>query len=211
MERRAHQGALSTIGERASVKLCIRCGQSRSHSDFYRDRTKADGLDFYCKPCRMSLAKQRYARNAERERASSLDRYHANPLPRRAAMKAWRQANRPNLREQNRNDYRTRAIVRLRQAVSVGVRKALKGERKSSGWMALLGYSISDLRSHLEALFLPGMTWANYGSAWHIDHRRPVKSFDLPSQLRECWALSNLQPLWAIDNLRKGSRWGEPQ
>ncbi|KVU21222.1 hypothetical protein WK62_19750 [Burkholderia ubonensis] len=46
----------------------------------------------------------------------------------------------------------------------------------------------------------------------HIDHRRPQSSFDLndADQVRACWALSNLQPLWARDNLTKGARWDGP-
>jgi hypothetical protein len=68
-----------------------------------------------------------------------------------------------------------------------------------------LGYSVDELRSHIAGLFLNGMCWENYGE-WHIDHRRPVSSFTLPEQVRECWALTNLQPLWAADNLKKGSR-----
>jgi hypothetical protein len=52
------------------------------------------------------------------------------------------------------------------------------------------------------------MSWENR-SEWHIDHRRPVSSFNFLSvddpEFLECWALSNLQPLWAADNIRKGN------
>ncbi len=81
---------------------------------------------------------------------------------------------------------------------------ALKG-KSSGGYLARFGYSAKELKEHLERQFLPGMNWENYGK-WHVDHIRPCVSFDLSDdeQLAECWALANLQPLWASDNIRKG-------
>ena len=62
--------------------------------------------------------------------------------------------------------------------------------------------------AHIERLWLPGMTWANYG-LWHIDHIRPCASYNLLllSHQRACFHYTNLQPMWAGDNLRKGARW----
>ncbi len=60
---------------------------------------------------------------------------------------------------------------------------------------------------HLEAQFIPGMTWSNYGR-WHIDHRKPILEFEFKSYrdpaFQECWALANLRPLWAAENIRLG-------
>jgi hypothetical protein len=64
---------------------------------------------------------------------------------------------------------------------------------------------------HLEARFVPGMTFENYGKVWHIDHIKPNRLFNYESQededFKKCWALSNLQPLFAADNLSKGGRY----
>jgi hypothetical protein len=72
----------------------------------------------------------------------------------------------------------------------------------------LLGCTVKELKAHLAAQFRPGMSWGNYGE-WHIDHLRPCASFDLtdPEQQRQCFNYTNLQPLWAKDNLSKGSRY----
>jgi hypothetical protein len=63
---------------------------------------------------------------------------------------------------------------------------------------------------HLEKQFTEGMTWDNYGQ-WHVDHIRPMSSFNFTSlddpEFKECWDLSNLQPLWETENLSKGSRY----
>lgn len=75
----------------------------------------------------------------------------------------------------------------------------------------LLGCSVAELRSYLEAKFQPGMTWENWGRGpgkWQIDHIRPLCSFDLtvPEQQRKACHYTNLQPLWHDDHLRKTGR-----
>lgn len=72
---------------------------------------------------------------------------------------------------------------------------------------ALVGCTARELVGHLESLFLSGMTWENR-RLWHIDHKRPCASFDLtdPEQQKACFRYTNLQPLWAEDNLRKGAK-----
>ena len=67
-----------------------------------------------------------------------------------------------------------------------------------------LGYTRIQLRGHLEQLFESGMDWSNYGkNGWHIDHVQPVSSFPVGTPAAVVNALSNLQPLWQQDNLRK--------
>jgi hypothetical protein len=74
----------------------------------------------------------------------------------------------------------------------------------------LLGCTFEEVREHIEIQFKDGMTWKNQGD-WHIDHMRPCESFDLTKedQQRECFHYTNLQPLWAFDNLSKGANWEE--
>jgi hypothetical protein len=84
---------------------------------------------------------------------------------------------------------------------------------KSTGIDDLVGCSLEKLVKHLEGQFTDGMNWDNYGrDGWHIDHIRPCASFDLadPEQQRQCFHYTNLQPLWAADNIRKGAVWSEP-
>ena len=87
------------------------------------------------------------------------------------------------------------------------MRHVIRG--KSKGAFKLLGYTADELRARLETQFLSGMNWDNYGlygDKWHVDHIKPVSAFNLPDQLIECFALENLQPLWAIDNLTKHAK-----
>ena len=79
---------------------------------------------------------------------------------------------------------------------------------KSDKTLELLGASVTFVKKYLESLFQPGMSWDNYGE-WHVDHIIPCASFDLndPEQQKKCFHYTNLQPLWAADNIAKGARY----
>lgn len=88
---------------------------------------------------------------------------------------------------------------------------ALKANSKAGSAVRLLGCSIEQFKERLESLWLDGMTWANYG-LWQIDHIVPLAAFNLldPEQIALACHYTNLQPLWGIDNLRKGQALPEP-
>ncbi len=85
-----------------------------------------------------------------------------------------------------------------------------RGMTKNKKTFDAMGYSVTELMKHLEQQFTDGMSWDNYGE-WHIDHIRPVSWFKFKStddkEFKDCWSLTNLQPLWARDNLSKCNRW----
>jgi len=98
---------------------------------------------------------------------------------------------------------------RLRECIRSRLNHSLRNLPKIGSAINYLGCSIEELKAHLELKFLSGMAWTNYGS-WHIDHIRPLSSFDLtdPKQFKVACHYTNLQPLWAKDNLRKGAKYG---
>lgn len=84
-----------------------------------------------------------------------------------------------------------------------------QGAYKAEKTFILIGESPDFVRKYLESQFLPGMTWENHSpDGWHIDHKKPCSSFDLtdPEQQKACFHYTNLQPLWATDNLSKGKK-----
>jgi hypothetical protein len=83
-----------------------------------------------------------------------------------------------------------------------------KGKRAGSA-VRDLGCPIAYLKTYLESLFKPGMSWDNYGhKSWHVDHIIPLCSFDLsdPEQLKKACHYTNLQPLWATENISKSGK-----
>jgi hypothetical protein len=104
--------------------------------------------------------------------------------------------------------WKTDSNWRLRSNISNRLRSALRvnNVKKSNKTLELISCSISDLKKHLENQFKDNMTWENYGK-WHIDHIIPISHFNLNNlnEQKKCFHYSNLQPLWAYDNLSKSS------
>jgi hypothetical protein len=103
---------------------------------------------------------------------------------------------------------------RIKHKIRSRIGMAVKKGSKSVSSAALLGCTISEYRKYLETKFLPGMNWENCGkNGWHIDHIRPCNDFDLtkPEEQLLCFHFSNTQPLWQIDNLKKGGAVVSPE
>ena len=99
--------------------------------------------------------------------------------------------------------FRIKATIRTR--IYLYVKRGLAN--KTLPTSTLIGCSWEFLKTHLEQQFKPNMNWDNYGK-WHIDHHKAMAKFDLlkEKELLECCNYSNLRPLWAEENMRKGSR-----
>jgi hypothetical protein len=111
-----------------------------------------------------------------------------------------------NLKERVRRQHTKKA---KRDGVQELIRGALRRNGTSNRVEELCGYSIAELRQHIERQFTKGMTWDRFMSGEiHIDHIVPQKSFDLQddTEWRACWSLTNLRPMWAKDNLEKRDR-----
>lgn len=117
-------------------------------------------------------------------------------------------------KEYIKNKRKTNINFKLRCNLKKRIWAVLKGIYKSDKTMILSGCSVEQLKQHLECKFKPGMSWNNYGNGWngkgmqewHIDHIIPCSSFDLskPEEQLKCFHYTNLQPLWAEENLIKG-------
>lgn len=121
----------------------------------------------------------------------------------------YRKLNKTNINKQRMKKYYSdkdyKILVNLRTRINL----ALKNNFKSGKTLKLLGCSIDFLKNYLESKFKPGMSWDNHGvKGWHIDHIYPCSSFDLskPSEQKICFHWSNLQPLWAEENLKKSNK-----
>ena len=121
----------------------------------------------------------------------------------------YHRRNRDYILQRMRDRYGSDTLYRLGMRARSMVGRVLTslGTEKIRPTFEVLGYTTNDLRRHLEALFVDGMTWENYGE-WHIDHKIPVSlliywGITDPAIINALW---NLQPLWAFDNISKGNR-----
>lgn len=146
---------------------------------------------------------QRERRRLSAER-KEIDRKYNYDYVRRSSVKAIKNEKR---RTRRQTDIGYRLTERLRGRI-----KDLLGRAKPQAISKTLGCTTQELIIYLESKFQTGMTWNNYGfTGWHIDHIRPLSSFDLTDkeQYKQACHYTNLQPLWAKDNLQKGSKYDE--
>jgi len=156
-----------------------------------------------------SNERRRYSNNPDKTKIKEKNDAwkKANPEKCAASCKKWVKANLSKVAENKKRKYWNNTQFRLKVVLRSRLNDALKNKNKKGSAVALLGCSIAEAVQHLESQFQDGMRWENYGE-WHIDHRKPLASFDLEDslQLAEACHYMNLQPLWAVDNLKKGCR-----
>lgn len=173
------------------------------------------------------VAKWRAANRAKVNEAAKLAR-KANPEKHKLALAKHIEANRDKInarnsanRKENRaltrakstadgkRHYHSNVNNRISQNLRVRMRHALNYQsvKRQTSVYELVGCTISQLRCYLEGMFKEGMSWENR-RLWHIDHIKPCALFDLREldRQKECFHYTNLQPLWAGENMKKGKR-----
>ena len=132
-----------------------------------------------------------------------------NKNKRKRKNKNWYQKNKNKIRIYRNNKKKTDIQYKLSENLRGRLRNAIQGNQKVGSAVKDLGCTIDELKTYLESKFKPSMTWDNYGFyGWHIDHIKPLASFDLTDrkQFLEVCHYTNLQPLWANENLSKGKK-----
>jgi len=181
------------------TKTCNKCGENKDTSFFYKHKTGRLGVDGRCKPCRVGDVVDYQKRNPEKTKQHKRNTYTRNSRKYKDRAIAY-----AKIKYANDPEFKVTQTLRTR------LRLALKGTCKADTTKSLLGCTYEEARAHIEAQFTEGMSWDKMGvHGIHIDHIRPCASFDLtdPEQQRECFHYTNLQPLWAKDNLRKSDKW----
>jgi Prasinovirus endonuclease VII len=198
------------------VKFCPRCKKDKDTSFFYKTFNR---FSSYCKGCQKQNSAQNYSEKKEdiliykknyyhnnRKRISNRNSLHYSEN--RESKLEYAKQNKERINEYRRKkrqeDLQFRLANNLRSRFSQAFKKGYCG----SVAITELGCSIIELEDYLESLFQEGMSWNNYGTEWHIDHIIPMAALDLrdPRQRKKACHYTNLQPLFAQDNLKKGKK-----
>jgi hypothetical protein len=195
-------------------KKCTKCKIEKELTEFSKDKRSKDGLQCKCKSCAKESNKEWQDRNKE---------YN----------KEWRDRNKDKVKEYNREwrdqnieynkEYYQNNKNRLKKYYKEYKRERLKdplykmkcnlrnrtsqafknkGYSKDTKTQEMLGVDFQVAKKHIERQFTKGMNWNNQGE-WHIDHVIPLASANTEEEIKKLCHYTNLQPLWAQDNLSK--------
>ena len=167
------------------TKVCSKCNVEKPLGEFHKDPRQRFGVRPDCKECKRKKNKKGYEKNKDR---------------------------RMEYKKEQMRRYRKDPVFRMRECVSRHVRIAMMSESMNKRLPTFdhLPYTPKELMEHIESQFDDKMSWDNYGTYWHVDHiypqsLLPYDSYEHPNFLR-CWALDNLRPLEARENMSKGNK-----
>jgi hypothetical protein len=159
--------------------------------------------------------KRYYVKNREKRLKYFSEWQKENYEHRKKYMDEYREKNIDRIRIVKRTYEKTRKhtdpIYKLISNFRTAIYQVLKESNveKNGHYFEILGYTPEELINHLEKQFKDGMTWDNYGD-FHIDHIIPISSFNIQEigdeEFMKCWSLSNLQPMWGEENIRKSNK-----
>ena len=110
-----------------------------------------------------------------------------------------------------KNDLNYKFRILLRNRVRAVLNEQFIKDRKNKT-LDLIGCDLNFLKEHIEKQFKSGMSWNNWSKyGWHLDHIKPCASFNLTKdeEQKKCFNFTNLQPLWATENLKKSNKINE--
>lgn len=198
------------------MKKCNQCEEEKKLTEFYKDINGKFGYRGSCKLCKKKYYQKIEVKEKVKERNASLS--YIEIQKRRTSTEEFKKNRRI---KQQTDDFKEKTNARKRERLSIDINyklrenlrsrlnKAIKNDQKIGSAVSDLGCSIEELKRHLEVQFEPGMTWDNWSRVgWHIDHIKALANFDLINreELLKACHYSNLQPMWAKDNLSKGSK-----
>lgn len=198
------------------MKRCARCKIELPLKNFCKDKSKSLRRQSNCKNCQKQWRRENknrlvaYFNEYRKENKNNINErnrqwYTKNKNWYKQYHATTEYKDKRNKRNKNRllTDMQFKLTCRLR----IRLNDAIRHNYKVGSAIRDLGCSILELKKYLEKQFKEGMTWKNHGK-WHIDHRLPLKHFDLTdrNQLLRAVNYTNLQPMWAKDNLSKGDK-----
>jgi hypothetical protein len=215
------------------TKVCSKCKEEKKVCEFGNSKSSKDGLLYSCKKCNNKRSVNYRKNNPEKVLELTRNWTKKNPEWVYNRHKKWREKNpnkskeltknwlnnNPEKRKEYRKNYKLRKheqrkerrnsdpVFNLINRVRCRIWKYMRlmDITKSNKTFDIVGCTPEFLKEHLETQFIDGMTWGNR-SKWHIDHIIPLSSAKTEDELYRLCHYTNLQPLWAEDNLKKSNK-----
>ena len=191
-------------------KQCTKCKEIKSIEEFYKDNRAKDGHMCWCRECNNKQGKKWQKNNLGKFTKYSM-KYYKNNLEKCREYNRNYHRNNPEKINELMRKWLSKPRNKLNVNISRLINYSLKKNKDGKHWEGLVNYTLQNLMTHLENQFTKDMSWENYGKyGWWIDHIIPVSLWNFDSyndrEFKQCWALCNLQPLWAKENISKGNR-----
>lgn len=197
---------------RIKESCCKDCVREKSKKYYEENKGRISNKNFIIRDKNQKKSKKYYLKNREFLLKKSKDYYLDNKETVTLNRRKYQSTKEFKVKKNNkrRNRIKNDECFRLRLSLKNRIYFALKGVAKSKTTLKLLGCSLDFFKKYLESKFKEGMNWSNYGiNGWHIDHIIPCAVFDLTKkeEQEKCFHYTNMQPLWAKDNILKGKKY----
>ena len=186
------------------TKVCKDCGEEKCESLFFKKHAN-------CKVCHLLKKKKWREKNPEEYKKQTKKYYESTKEEQSRKKKIWIENNREKYNsywtKRKSSDPEFKLLSEMRSRLWLYLKK--ENFSKKNKTFDIVGCSPLQLREYIEKQFVDGMTWDNR-SDWHIDHIIPLSSVNTEEELYKLFHYTNLQPLWAEDNLKKSNKILEP-
>jgi len=192
------------------TKICTSCNQEKEISEFPIQKSGKFGVRGFCKFCYNKYQKE--YKKSEKYKISYIK--HKSSFTYKKYQQKYKKSNvyKKAQRVYKNNKYRLDINFQIACKLRTRFNKMLKNNLKHGSALKMLGCNIEEFKLYFQSLFTEGMNWEKvFNGEIHIDHKRPLASFDLPKAEEQAKAChyTNLQPLWAVDNIKKSNKWEE--
>lgn len=183
-----------------ATKKCKNCKLILTIDNFLKTYDKRDGhyyYNTYCSKCKLIIDRKR----------SKIYR-KKNPEKYKKAIREWNKKNRDYINKYHKMKRETNYLFKMKCNVRGTIRQSIirNGFKKTTKTANYLKVDWHTFKNYLENKFIQGMNWENFGK-WHVDHKIPLKAASTEFEVIALNHYTNLQPMWAKDNIKKSDKY----
>ena len=195
------------------MKFCSKCKIQKPFSEFSKDKVQKSGYYTSCKDC-VKIIQKKYCENNKEKLIETQKKYReSNKIKRAEWQSNYKKENREKynkyqnnyVKERKKKDADFKFKLNLRSLIYDSFNRGKNKFNKDLKTEIILGCSVKDFRMYIKSKFKKGMNFENHGE-WHLDHIIPLASARTKEEIINLNHYTNFQPLWAIDNLKKGNK-----